>query len=58
MDLPKDPMILLSFINTRLRDSYASLDDLCAELGIEKEDLEKQLAAVNYSYDPARNAFV
>ncbi len=58
MDLPKDPMILLSYVNTQLRDEYASLDDLCAGLDVVKEDLVKELAKVNYTYDEKRNAFV
>ncbi len=58
MDLPKDPMILLSYVNTKLRDEYASLDDLCAGLDIAKEDLISVLLAVNYEYDKTRNAFI
>ena len=31
MELPKDPMMLFSFINMKLRDYYPSLDALCAD---------------------------
>ena len=37
--LPEDPMILFSFINTKLRDNYASLDELCDDMHISKADL-------------------
>ena len=56
--LPKDPFILLSFINTNLRDEYPSLADLCAALDADGEELCKTLAALNYHYDPERNQFV
>ncbi|MCC8049921.1 MAG: DUF4250 domain-containing protein [Clostridiales bacterium] len=58
MELPNDPMILLSYINTQLRDNYASLDDLCAGLGASREMILKKLAAVDYEYDREKNAFV
>ena len=56
--LPKDPFILFSFINTKLRDEYPSLADLCAALGADDEELCKALTALNYHYDPERNQFV
>ncbi|MCD7717633.1 MAG: DUF4250 domain-containing protein [Lachnospiraceae bacterium] len=58
MELPNDPMILLSYINTQLRDNYASLDDLCAGLDVSKEMILEKLAAVDYEYDREKNAFV
>ena len=56
--LPQDPMILLSYVNTKLRDQCAGLEDLCAELDVEAEDLCSALARLDYRYDPARNQFV
>ena len=56
--LPKDPAILLSVVNTRLRDEYGSLDDLCAALDEEKEALCRTLAGLDYHYDPAHNQFI
>ena len=44
--LPKDPMILLSYINTHLRDDYPSLDALCEDLDIPRAELEEKLSAV------------
>ena len=56
--LPQDPTILLSYVNTKLRDEYASLDDLCAGLVADKEELVRKLEGVNYSYSPERNQFI
>lgn len=56
--LPKDPYILLSVVNTKLRDRYPTLDALCEDLDAPRAALEQTLAAVGYAYDPARNAFI
>ena len=56
--LPQDPMILLSYVNTRLRDVYPSLDALCDDLDADKEELLGRLAAVNYTYNAEQNRFV
>lgn len=56
--LPRDPMILLSFINTKLRDEYPSLSALCEGLDAEQEAIETALAAVGFVYDAERNKFV
>ena len=56
--LPKDPVILLSFVNTKLRDEYPSLVELCAALDADKEALEEALAPLDYHYDPEKNQFV
>lgn len=57
MDLPEDPFILLSFINTRLRDNYSDLDVLCEDLGIERGALEKRLSDAGFEYMPQINQF-
>ena len=56
--LPQDPIILLSYVNTRLRDQYASLDDLCDDLDADKDELVRKLEAVNYAYSAERNQFI
>lgn len=58
MTIPKDPVILLSFTNTKLRDFYPSLDELCKEMEIEKDCLTKKLAGIDYHYEPAVNQFI
>ena len=42
LNLPSDPMILLSFINTKLRDFYPSLDALCEDANISKDEIVKK----------------
>lgn len=55
--LPNDPMILLSYLNTRLRDDYLSLDALCEDLDLSRAELEKKLEAVGFAYDADQNRF-
>ena len=57
MYLPSDPDILLSLINTRLRDEYSSLDDLCDSLDIEKSRILEILEPAGYKYDESQNQF-
>ena len=57
-NLPQDPFILFSYINTKLRDNYASLDILCEDLDVDKEELVNKLATIGMSYDATRNKFV
>ena len=56
--LPNQPMILLSFINTKLRDDYSSLDELCDDFHVPKDEIEEKLASIDYEYDEALNKFV
>lgn len=56
--IPKDPMLLLSVINTKLRDQYCDLDALCEDLELEKEMITVPLSAIDYEYDPNINQFV
>ena len=56
--LPQDPIILLSYVNTKLRDEYADLDALCDDLDADKDELVRKLEGVNCVYSPERNQFV
>ena len=56
--LPDDPLLLMSVVNTKLRDYYASLDALCEDLNEDRAALEGRLAAVGYVYDAGRNQFL
>ncbi len=58
MPIPSDPIILLSYINTQLRDNYSSLDELCKSLCVNSEDIKNKLSSVNYEYDSKLNKFV
>lgn len=55
--LPKDPFMLYSFINMKLRDEYADLDTLCAALDIDRTTLEKTLHEAGFDYLPQANQF-
>ena len=58
MNIPNDPMMLLSYINTQLRDNYSSLTELCKTFGISAEEIKKKLASIDYKYDEALNKFI
>lgn len=58
MNLPKDPVMLLSVVNTQLRDHYPTLDELAASYMVEKQDLIDRLASINYNYDADQNQFI
>ena len=55
--LPNDPMLLLSVVNTKLRDFYGSLDALCEDMPIEKAELVQKLKTIDYEYDEVSNQF-
>ncbi|HPY84972.1 DUF4250 domain-containing protein [Ruminococcus sp. XPD3002] len=57
MSIPNDPVILLSYINTKLRDEFPSLEELCKTLGVDQAELEKKLAAIGYCYNEETNCF-
>ncbi len=57
MSIPKDPYMLMSYINTKLRDNYDSLDSLCAALDLDRSSLEKTLASVDLHYNSSLNQF-
>ena len=56
--LPNHPMMLLSVVNTHLRDEFSSLDDLCRFFNQDRSELEEKLAAIDYTYDEKLNRFV
>lgn len=56
--IPKDPVMLLSFINLKLRDFYGSLDALCDDMDIERTEVEGKLSSIDYHYDKEKNQFV
>ena len=58
MNIPSDPVIMLSFINTQLRDNYSSLDDLCKAFDVEKKEIADKLSLIGYEYNSDTNQFV
>lgn len=58
MSLPTDPYILLSYLNTQLRDNCSSLEDLCRREDADPQSLLEAMAAIGYRYDRDLNKFV
>ena len=56
-DLPRDPFMLMSLINMKLRDYYPSLDDLCEDMNIENEVLTTTLGSIGMEYAPTNNKY-
>jgi hypothetical protein len=56
-EYPKDPAMLMSWVNMKLRDFYGSLDELCEELEIDRKELEKRLNEAGFEYNQELNKF-
>jgi hypothetical protein len=56
-DYPKDPMMLLSWVNMKLRDFYPSLENMCEDLEINAEDITTKLAEAGFEYNRELNKF-
>lgn len=57
-ELPKDPVMLLSYLNTQLRDFYEDIQDLCKSLDLSEDEIRNRLKTIDYEYDAALNRFV
>ena len=55
--IPKDPVMLLSYINTQLRDFYDSYGDLCKSLDLDQNEVKQKLSMIGYEYDESLNQF-
>lgn len=55
--LPSDNFMLLSYINTKLRDEYASLKDFCEDLDVDEQEICARLNSIGYYYEKEANAF-
>ena len=56
--MPKDPNILLSYVNTNLRDTYDSLEELCRSLDLDEIEIKTDLDGIGYEYDSGLNKFI
>ena len=56
--LPKDPMLLLSVVNTKIRDYYHTLDALCEDMNVEKDEIICKLKGIDYEYDESKHQCV
>lgn len=56
--LPEEPLMLLSVVNTKLRDFYPALEDLCEDMNVNSEELQAKLRTIDYVYNAELNRFV
>ena len=56
--LPKDPLLCLSVVNTKLRDQYKDLESLCEDLNVDKQNLIEKMSAIDYEYNLEQNQFI
>lgn len=56
--MPEDPIILLSYVNLKLRDFYSGLDAMCEDLDVSKSVIEEKLNGIGYRYDAEKNQFI
>lgn len=49
--------MLLSYVNTKLRDEYPSLDDFCNAYDYPKCELTERLDSIGYAYSEEQNQF-
>ena len=56
--IPQDPVMLLSFVNLKLRDYYSDLQAMCEDLDVSEQEITEKLAAIDYHYDKVQNKFV
>ncbi len=57
-NIPNDPVMLVSFLNLKLRDSYSSFASLCEDLNLDPAEIEKKLDSIDYHYKPEYNQFL
>ena len=58
LDIPHDPIILVIYVNTKLRDQFATLEEFCQTCEIDEEELRTTLSTIDYHYDEITNQFV
>lgn len=56
--IPSDPVMLLSFVNLKLRDYYSDLEGLCEDLQLDRQELTDKLESIDYHYNPDKNQFI
>ena len=57
MQVPKDPYMLLSYVNLKLRDNYSNLEALCDDIDVSQGEIEEKLNGAGYFYDKDANQF-
>jgi len=57
-NIPKDPVILLSFVNTQLRDHFNSFEAFCNAYMADAVKIRETLHSIDYTYDLTQNQFI
>ena len=57
MNIPQDPVMLMSWVNTKLRDEYPNFEALCDDLQLDRRTIEEKLSAAGFEYMPVVNQF-
>ena len=55
---PKDPVMLLSYVNTQLRDFYSTMEEFCKAFDVSKDEIDRILDGIDYQYDPESNRYI
>jgi uncharacterized protein Usg len=58
IDMPKDPVMLLSYVNQQLRDFYPDLDSFCKQMNISEAELKGKMESIDYHYSEEHNRFL
>lgn len=56
--IPNDPVMLLGYVNLKLRDYYKNLDDFCENEDVDKQALLDKLSGIGYVYKEENNQFL
>ncbi len=56
-NIPKDPIMLMSWLNLKLRDFYPDLDSLCDDLELDRQDIEERMKAAGFEYSEEHRKF-
>lgn len=57
INIPNDPVMLYSYLNTKLRDQYPDFDALCDDMDLNKEEILAKLSIMDFHYDEEKNQF-
>lgn len=55
--IPNDPIMLLSYVNLKLRDLYSSPEKMCDDLDESLDEINEKLKSAGYTYDKNTNQY-
>ena len=56
-NIPQDPIMLMSWLNLKLRDFYPDLDALCDDLELDRKEIEEKIKAAGFEYSEEHRKF-